>query len=84
MMPAPPPPRPPDLVIVDLGHHDPECIEVIRRLQGWTVSRPPSRLRPGRLISGGVQQQLASQHHYPPPDYAVDRGSDSVTGTCHR
>lgn len=36
MMPAPPPRRPPDLVIVDLGHHDPDSIEVIRRLQGWT------------------------------------------------
>jgi DNA-binding response OmpR family regulator len=26
----------PDLVIVDLGHHDPDRIEVIRRRQGWT------------------------------------------------
>jgi hypothetical protein len=31
MMPAPPARRP-----LDLGHHDPDSIEVIRRLQGWT------------------------------------------------
>ena len=36
MMPALPPRRPPDLVIVDLGHHDPDRIEVIGRRQGST------------------------------------------------